>query len=588
MLDDTGVPGAGIALVRLNGVEWAGGIGMADRDRRTPVTADTHFRAGSISKTFVAMALVQLSEDDQLDLDTPVAEIVPDVRIENAWDGEEPVRVIHLLQHTAGFDDLHFNELFNLSDPPDMALVDVLRINPRSRVVRWRPGTRFSYSNPAYAVAAHIVEKISGKSYEDFITERTFDPIGMRTSSFRLTAEDEKLLAKGYDDRTGPPVAYNQIYLRPSGNLHTSPAELGKFVQVLLNWGETPENLVIDPEYLSNMEHPRTTLASDAGLRSGYGTGIHSYSIEGFPMLGHTGGIAGFSSSYGYSTSRDVGYVVLLNGRYSTARDRISRLAVRYLKADVDAPPKPQVTLPEPALRRYEGYYHEANPRNQYRAFSDWLSAGHTITVEGTALRMTPVFGEAVKLTPVSDNLFRFEDDVEATRVFATDDRGTMVLAGSIPYSERRPRWQVELVRVPVMLSMVLMLTPLPMLIPWAIRAGLSRRSEGKADAPPAGFWWLKTWLVLGSLALIAPAAAFATIEGIDLGTRNVRTGAIFVGTALLPASAVLAFLFTIHAWRSDAGKWLRTYALVASLAALIVSTYLGYWGMLFFRFWAY
>src|SRR5688572_28529934 len=64
VLDDTGVPGAGIALVRLNGVEWAGGIGLADRDRRMPVTADTHFRAGSISKTFVAMALVQLSEDD--------------------------------------------------------------------------------------------------------------------------------------------------------------------------------------------------------------------------------------------------------------------------------------------------------------------------------------------------------------------------------------------------------------------------------------------------------------------------------------------------------------------------------------------
>src|SRR5215212_8505908 len=60
MLSDTGVPGAGIALVRMGGVEWAGGVGLADRDRKTPATADTHFRAGSISKSFIASAIVQM------------------------------------------------------------------------------------------------------------------------------------------------------------------------------------------------------------------------------------------------------------------------------------------------------------------------------------------------------------------------------------------------------------------------------------------------------------------------------------------------------------------------------------------------
>ena len=114
VLNDTGVPGAGIALVRLGGVEWAGGVGYADRDAKTAVTADTHFRAGSISKTFVASALVQMYEDGEIDLNSPVVELVPDVQIDNAWMIEEPVRVIHLLEHTAGFDDMHFNELYNL------------------------------------------------------------------------------------------------------------------------------------------------------------------------------------------------------------------------------------------------------------------------------------------------------------------------------------------------------------------------------------------------------------------------------------------------------------------------------------------
>lgn len=580
VLDDTGIPGAGIALVRLNGVEWAGGLGFADRDAKTPVTADTHFRAGSISKTFVASHLVQMYEDGEIDLNTPVVELASDVRIDNAWMIDHPVRLIHLLQHTAGFDDMHFNEVFNLSDRPDMPLVDVLRINPASRVVRWQPGTRMSYSNPGYAVAAHIIEKISGEKYEDRIAEHIFKPAGMTESSFRLSEADYPKLAKGYDSRTGPPLPYSQIYLRPAGNLHTTPADLGKFVHVLLNWGELGEDLIIDPEYLSNMEHPTTTLASKAGLHSGYGTGLYNTFVEGFPMLGHNGGIAGFSSVFGYSTTRDVGYVVLLNGRYSAdARNRIERLAVRYLKADVEAPPKPEAEVAETILRSYEGYYHQANPRNQAFAFMEWLFGGVTISVDGKHLQARPVFGRGSSLVPVANNLFRLEADPEPARVFANDESGTMVLTGGTLYAERKPRWRVESVRWPVLVSAALVLTPLLMMIPWIVRA---RRAE------PKGFWWLKFWLLCCSIGLLLPAIGFLSAEGGQLGARNVWTVAIFTGSILFPTAAILSFLFTVDAFMSAAGKWLRAYALLVSIAALVVAGYLSAWGMLAFRPWAY
>ncbi len=130
VLSDTGVPGAGIALVRTSGVEWAGGIGVADRATNIPVTADTHFRAGSISKTFIASALVQMYLDSIIDLDTPVLEIAPELQIDNAWEPGDPVRVIHLLQHTAGFDDMHFNEIYGNASTPDLPLEAVLKINP--------------------------------------------------------------------------------------------------------------------------------------------------------------------------------------------------------------------------------------------------------------------------------------------------------------------------------------------------------------------------------------------------------------------------------------------------------------------------
>jgi CubicO group peptidase (beta-lactamase class C family) len=142
VLQDAGVPGAGIALVRTDAVEWAGGVGYADRDARTPVTADTHFRVGSISKTFLAMALVQLSEDGIVDLDAAVPDIAPEVAIDNPWNDTAPVRIIHLLQHTAGFDDMHFNERYLAPGEAKRPLAAVLKLN--SRRVRWEPETRMS------------------------------------------------------------------------------------------------------------------------------------------------------------------------------------------------------------------------------------------------------------------------------------------------------------------------------------------------------------------------------------------------------------------------------------------------------------
>ncbi|HEX8029155.1 MAG TPA: serine hydrolase domain-containing protein [Vicinamibacterales bacterium] len=580
VLTETGVPGAGVALVRVGGVEWAGGVGFADRDLRTPVTADTHFRAGSISKSFIAAALVQAYLDDQIDLDAPLAEVAPEIEIDNAWDPGDPVRVIHLLQHTAGFDDMHFNEMYNVAGTDDMPLEKVLQINPSSRRVRWQPGTRMSYSNPGYAVAAYVLEKVTGEKFEDRIAERIFKPTGMLTSSFRMTKADEAIMAKGYRGTTGPPVPYSQIYLRPAGNLHTSAAELGRFVQLLLNWGETATDLVIDPEYLSNMEHPRTTIASAAGLRTGYGSGIFSSSVDGFPMLGHNGGIDGFISTYGYSTSRDVGYAVLLNSTHSQqAMRRISQLAIRYLKADVEAPPKPRAIVAVSTLQNYAGYYHDAAPRNQAMAFVEWLMSGRTISVAGDHLTAKQVFGATTTWIPVSDSLFRLETEPEPTRVFIPGEGDHMVFTGGNAYADRLPRWRVESVRWPVLISSAIVITPLLFAIPW-LWLGLSRRGE-KRDSG-----WLKLFLLLCAIAFVLPVIGVMNVADLDLGEKNVWTAAIFGGSVLLPAAAILAFLFTVDTWRRGASRALRVYAAAVSVAALIISGYLSAWGMIGFRPW--
>ena len=578
ILDETGVPGAGIALVRAEGVEWAGGIGLADRDQRAPVTADTHFRAGSISKTFVAMALVQQYEDGEMDIEAPVSELAPSVAIDNRFSA--PVTVLNLLQHTAGFDDMHFNERYNLNDPPDLPLLEVLAHNPASRRVRWQPGTRMSYSNPGYAVAAAVLEQVTGLPYDEVIRERIFTPLGMRTSSFALTPGDAATLARGYDRRSGPPVPLSQIYLRPAGNLHTSAAELGRFVHMLLNWGETADLLVIDPEYLSNMERPRTSLSAKAGLIYGYGSGISSRSLAGFPVLGHGGGIDGFRSAYGYSAGRDVGWVVLVNASYGgPAVERLSSLALGYLKRDVAPPAKPELPVPPAVLAGYDGYYQPEGFRSEVFGALEWLGGGTTIRAEGNGLWSRPVLGSPQRLVPTSDNLFRDSEDVTPSIVFTTDAEGRDVMVADGRYRVRTPRWRVESIRLPVVLAVCLLATvPLALLI-WLVRIRAAR---------PAGHWGLKMTLAVLPLALVALGSLPLWVPGREWGVPNLWTRATFIGSWALPLFSIVALVMLVDAWRRDAGPWLRAYAAAVTCGGLALSAYIAVWGLVGIRTWVY
>ena len=584
---ETGVPGAGIALVRSQGIEWAGGVGLADRDRGVPITADTHFRAGSISKTFIAIALVQQYEDDALDLEASVTEVAPNIDIENRFGGS-PVTILQLLQHTAGFDDMHFDEMYNVEDAPDIPLAQVLARNPASRRVRWRPGTRMSYSNPGYGVAGYVLEQVTGKPYETVIRERIFEPLGMRTSSFALTEDDVPLLARGYDSPSGPPVPFTQIYLRPAGNLHTSPRELGAFVQMLLNWGETTEQLVIDPEYLSNMERPRSSLSAKAGLIYGYGSGIASYSLAGFPVLGHGGGIDGFASVYGYSAARDAGWVVLVNATYApSAVERLAELAVRYLKRDVEPPAKPVYTVPPGLLDAHAGYYHPEGFRNEVLSAMTWITAGATISPDGNALVMRPVFGATERYVPVSNTLFRRERDVTPSRVFTIDQIGRPVLLGDGYYGVRTARWRVEAVRGAVFLSLAIVASLPVALLVWLGRlAWRWRRGDSDIDGAP-GFWLLKVTLCLIPVAALA-FFGLAMAPQREWGVMNIWTRLTFVGSWAVPLLSLIAAALVVGAWRRGAGRWFGAYATAVTAAALCLSAYLAAWDLVGLRPWAY
>jgi CubicO group peptidase (beta-lactamase class C family) len=170
ILKDAHTPGASVAIVHRDGPEWVAALGQADVATARPATPETLFRIGSISKGFTSLAVLMLVEQGKLSLDDPVHKLAPEVWFENSWESTDPVRVVHLLEHTTGWDDMHLRE-YAKGWPASMGLQQAFDFDHDSRISRWRPRTRMAYCNSGPPVAAYIVEKITHQRFEDFVAQ---------------------------------------------------------------------------------------------------------------------------------------------------------------------------------------------------------------------------------------------------------------------------------------------------------------------------------------------------------------------------------------------------------------------------------
>src|SRR5467141_4431656 len=248
VLDKERVPGAGVALVANGQLLWCGGIGKADLATGREMTCDTEFRVGSISKTFVALALLKLQEEGKINLYARLQDVAPEIPFKNKWESTHPVRIVNLLEHTAGFDDMETSEAYNLRDRYDFPLLDVFKRFRKPQAARWPPGTRMSYSNPGNAIAGYLIEKVTGMPFDQYIRDAFLRPLGMERADYPFTDANKPLLAAAYNGNPPEAVGYPFIYLRPAGDLKASPGELAKLVQFLLRRGKTEEGQLVKPE----------------------------------------------------------------------------------------------------------------------------------------------------------------------------------------------------------------------------------------------------------------------------------------------------------------------------------------------------
>ena len=355
IVQEYNVPGLAIALIQNDSVILTKCVGFSNIEKQIPITLKTQFRIASMSKSFVALAILKLVEDGKLSLETPLKEIIPEIEIENSYD--EPVRVVHLLEHTAGFDHGRFKEAINFDSDPYMPLKQVLEISPETRTVRWKPGTRVAYSNHGFAVAGYVIEKISGQKYEAYIEENILKPSGMNYSSFILTETVKERLSTGYAENNQV-LPYYFGFLRPCGSMHSSLEEMSLFVRLLLNKGEINDNQIITENSIQRMRTPESSTFAKSGFtKYGYGKGIVASYIDDYEFFGHSGGIPGFTSQYMYNTNNNTGLVLLLNCSVIGSFRAVRNLAIEYLMNEEQIEEQKSISLSAKQLEKFTGFY---------------------------------------------------------------------------------------------------------------------------------------------------------------------------------------------------------------------------------------
>jgi len=585
VLDKEHVPGAGLALVANGEVLWCGGIGQADIAANRAVSCDTEFRVGSISKTFVALALLKLQEEGKINLYARLQDVAPEIPFKNRWEATHPVRIVNLLEHTAGFDDMEFSEVYNLRDRYDFPLLEVFKRFRKPQAARWPPGTRMSYSNPGNAIAGYLIEKVTGKPFDQYIRDAFLRPLGMERADYPFTDANKPLLAAAYHGNPPKAVGYPFIYLRPAGDLKASPGELAKLVQFLLRRGKTEEGQLVKPESILRMEAPETTLAAKNGLRLGYGLCNYSSVEGGVVTHGHDGGIDGFVSSYRYMPEQNWGYVVLLNSTNSgRALHDLNLLAIDFLSRGFPKPQQAVINPPARDLEKFAGFYAPRAPRTQIFAFLDDFAGGTRIRVIKGKMTRSGLFGQPVPLLCVGKNAFRSDKEPEGTMIFFTNEFGDMAIAGSglegIPYSERSSLI-MPFVRVALLsLCLFFMLTSLPFALVWLFLKLFGAMKDVRHLS-------VRVAPLLATLAFLIVSLCFLNLKGSHIGSLNLWTAGIFLGTFFFPLLSITGLVLVLRVPKDEIHRGVRIHSLLASSACCVVTGFLLSWHLLALRLWA-
>ncbi len=288
-LEREDIAGAVISIVKDGEVLFAGGYGYADTAKKSPVTPDSLFRPGSISKLFTWTAVMQLVEQGRLDLDHDVNDYI-DFRIPPAFD--KPITLRHIMTHTPGFEET-MKDLF----VPDADGLQPLREYLVTHLPRriFPPGTTPAYSNYGTALAGYIVQRSSGRPFEDYVDEFILRPLGMQHSTFRQPLPDSlrPLMSSGYARASDGSKPFEFIGAFPAGSMAVSARDMTRFMLAHLQGGEYAGARILELETTRLMHSRQFGLHPDM---NGMALGFYEESRNGRRIIGHGGDTVYFHS----------------------------------------------------------------------------------------------------------------------------------------------------------------------------------------------------------------------------------------------------------------------------------------------------
>ena len=311
------VPGLAACIIRDEEILWCNGYGYANIEEERLVQPTTPFMLASVSKTFVAEAAMQLTENNQLDLDSSVISIL-DFSVLHPQDSTN-ITTRMLLSHTAGIKDNWsvMNDFIVPGDSP-VALGDFLQDYLTEDGAHYYPLRNFisagvtqqsTYSNIGVALAAYVVEVASGMPFDSYCEQNIFEPLQMQDTAWHLAGLDEDILAVPYEWRLGDwePVAHYGYPDYPDGSLRTGAEQLAKFLLMHSNDGRYNDTQIVSSESVAEMN-----TAHYPSLDSMQGLVWYEWEMNGETIRGHNGGDQGVSTEMGVRED-GVGFVLLMN-----------------------------------------------------------------------------------------------------------------------------------------------------------------------------------------------------------------------------------------------------------------------------------
>lgn len=314
-------PGLAIGIARGGETLLIRGYGFADAETRAAVTPETKFRIASISKQFVAAAFMKLVEEGKLRVDDPITKYLR----EFAPQGDR-VTLHHLLAHTSGLaggPEPPWERDMTRRVPADEVVRRLAEVPPRSA-----PGERWVYNNGAYFILGVALERITGKTYPQYLEETFFRPLGMTSTVYCDEPPPVRNRAKGYvyDEAKGlgPEPVMNMSVVGAGGSFCSTIGDLLRWQRALVS------GRVVSPKSYAIMTTP-VTLSSGATEPYGYGLGIRP--IDGEHGISHGGGIVSFWSYLSHYPNRDLHIAVLINSGGLPSRPFAEELARRVFAA---------------------------------------------------------------------------------------------------------------------------------------------------------------------------------------------------------------------------------------------------------------